>query len=367
MKILTGNSNPPLVKGVVRYLESHLGHEETLLVPAEVGHFGNGEVKVYLGPNETGNVRDQDVYIIQSTKAPAENILELLILIDAAARASARTITVVFPFFAYGYQDRKEKPRVPISAKLIAKMFTAAGATRFICFDLHSAQIQGFFDSPHVEHVYLRRLLVDHLSTRIAGLGNRFVLVAPDLGSSKVSRSYASRLGVPLTIIDKKHDPRTDEVKAMALVGTQVRGATACIIDDSIRSGRTVVNAAEMLLKKGAKEVWTYAVHPDFAPSVINGLAKSEAVTEIGVTNTLLIPGKYRKAFGSKLRVIRADDFIGETIRRVHVGESLSSLFNWKQTSPYSLRRLFLIKNKLSDIIRLRTTALSIINKMQKP
>lgn len=328
MKILTGNSNRPLVHGIVRYLESHLGSEEALLVPAEVCKFGNGEVKVYLGPNETGNVRDQDVYIIQSTKAPAENIMELLILTDAAARASARTITVVFPFFAYGYQDRKEKPRVPISAKLLATLFSAAGATRYICFDLHSAQIQGFFDSPHVEHVYLRKLLVDRLAGRISDLGRKFVLVAPDLGSSKVSRAYATRLGVPLAIIDKKHDPVTDEVKAMALVGARVKGAVACIIDDSIRSGRTVVSAAEMLLGKGAREVWTYVVHPDFSPAVITSLARSQAVTEVGVTNTLLIPPRYRKAFGDKLHVIEADDFIGETIRRVHVGESLSSLFD---------------------------------------
>lgn len=328
MKILTGNSNPPLVRGIVRYLESHLDGEEALLVPAEVGQFGNGEVKVYLGPNDLGNVRDQDVYIVQSTKAPAGNILELLILIDAAARASARTITVVFPFFAYGYQDRKEKPRVPISAKLMAKLFTEAGATRFICFDLHAAQIQGFFDTPHVEHVYLRRLLVDYLGDRISTLKRRFVLVAPDLGSSKVSRAYATRLRVPLAIIDKKHDPRTDEVKAMALVGARVKGAIACIIDDSIRSGRTVVSAAEMLIQRGAKEVWTYVVHPDFAPSAITGLAQSRAVSEIGVTNTVLIPRKYRRAFGKRLHVIKADSFIGETIRRVHVGESLSSLFD---------------------------------------
>jgi ribose-phosphate pyrophosphokinase len=331
MKIITGNSNPGLVRDIVRYLkrQPELAAEEVTLIPAQVGHFGNGEVSVYLGPGDESDVRNQEVYIVQSTCAPASNILELLLMVDAAARASAGQITVVFPFFAYAYQDRKSKPRVPISAKVMAQICAPPNkVNRVVCFDLHSAQVQALFDVVRSEHVFVRRVLVDYLAGRIRRLKRKFVLVAPDLGSSNVSRSYARRLGVPLAVIDKKHDPITEEVKAIHVMGASVRGKIACVIDDSSRTGRTVDEAVRALVHAGAAEVWAYLVHADFAPEGPRVLANCRHLTEIGVTDTIPLRPRHKKILGNKLRIISAADHIGETILRVHLGKSLSFMFD---------------------------------------
>jgi ribose-phosphate pyrophosphokinase len=280
-----------------------------------ITRFADGELKVKLEEN----IRGRDVFIIQSTHPPAEHILELLLFLDAAKRASADRITAVIPYFGYARQDRKDEPRVPISAKLIADLIAKSGANRVLTMDLHAEQIQGYFDIP-VDHLYAVPVLIDYyqkLSIR------DITVVAPDTGSVKRVRAFARRLGkdIPIAIVDKR---RTGPNKSMVanIIG-EVKNKTALIYDDMLDTAGTMVDAAESIREKGAKQVYTCVVHPLLSRSAPDRIMKS-CIKELVVTDTIpLVPEKKIK----KVKVLSVASLLGKAIMRIHRAESISSLF----------------------------------------
>jgi ribose-phosphate pyrophosphokinase len=307
LKIFSGNANKPLAEKICQYLGLPLGE-------AVVGRFSDGETSVEFREN----VRGVDVFVVQPTSIPAnDHLMELLIMIDALRRASAASITPVVPYYAYARQDRKTAPRVPISAKLVANLLTKAGATRLLSMDLHTGQIQGFFDIP-VDHLYAAPLTLEYIRQNFTG---DLVMVSPDAGGVERARAFAKRLDATLAIIDKRREATA--IKAMTLVGN-VWGKEAIILDDMITTGATVSMASELLMRHGAKAVHACVTHPVMSRNAVSTL-HSSLVQSIMVTDT--IPLSPEAAALEKIRVLSVAPLLGEAIRRIHNQDSVSSLF----------------------------------------
>lgn len=306
--IFTGNSNPALAKEIVKYLDMPLSK-------AFVSTFSEGEIRVKIEEN----VRGKDVFIIQSTCPPSNNnLMELLILIDALKRASAKRITAVLPYFGYARQDRKDQPRVPITAKLVANLITTAGADRVLTVDLHAGQIQGFFDIP-MDHLYAVTTFVDYFKTLKV---KNIVVVSPDVGGIKMARAYAKRLESPLAIVDKRRISAED-TEVMNILG-EVKGKNALIIDDLVATAGSLVEAAAALKKAGAKDVYAAITHPVLSGPAIKRI-ESSFLKKLFVTNTIPVEnGKKHK----KIKVLSIAPLLAEAIKRIHSEESVSCLFD---------------------------------------
>ncbi|HEY8593729.1 MAG TPA: ribose-phosphate pyrophosphokinase [Devosiaceae bacterium] len=310
MKLVTGNSNITLAKSVAEYLELPL-------TDAAVKRFADKEVFVEI--NE--NVRGEDVFVLQSTSYPAnDNLMEMLILNDALRRSSARRITNVMPYFGYARQDRKSSPRTPISAKLVANLIVESGANRVLTLDLHAGQIQGFFDIP-TDNLYaapvITRDIRQHYDTE------NVMIVSPDVGGVVRARNVASRIGAPLAIVDKRR-PRAGVSEVMNIIG-DVSGQSCILIDDIVDSGGTLVNAAEALLKAGAKAVSAYITHGVLSGGAAQRVAGSK-LKELVVTNSIEETDEVRDAHN--IRILPIADLIGEAIARTASEQSVSSLFD---------------------------------------
>jgi ribose-phosphate pyrophosphokinase len=306
LKIISGNANPSLSKEISNYLE-------TPLVDVLLTRFSDGEIRVQI--NE--NVRGADVFVIQSLTHPTnDSIMELLLLLDALKRSSAHRITAVIPYYAYARQDRKDKPRVPISAKLLADLIQTAGAHRVLTVDLHSAQIQGFFNIP-VDNIFALPVIYEYLKAKNI---EDLVIVSPDAGGVERARMLQNRLGGNLAIIYKKR-PAPNVVETLDVIG-DVSGKNAVIIDDIIDTAGTIVAAADMLISKGAKSVIAACTHPVFSGPAVERL-KNSSIQEVIVTNTIPVDGKEF----DKLTVISVAELIGEAIKRINIESSVSSLF----------------------------------------
>ena len=309
IKIFTGSANRPLAEAIGRYVGVPLGH-------AEIGRFSDGEVQVEI----TENVRGGDVFVIQSTCTPTnDHLMELLLMLDAFKRASARRITAVVPYYGYARQDRKVSPRVPISAKLVADLITTAGASRVLTVDLHAGQIQGFFNVP-VDNVYATPVLLEYLRGRI---GRRDVtVISPDVGGVERARAFDKRLDASLAIIYKRR-ARPNEGAEMQIIG-EVDGRVAVIVDDMVDTAGTLAAAAEAVRGAGAPLVLACATHPVLSGNAIPRLAKS-SIDELIVTDTIPLRPEATKL--AKLHVLSVAPLLGEAIRRTHEEASISSLF----------------------------------------
>jgi len=305
LMLLAGRANLPLAQAIAVELDVPLGK-------LEVTNFSDGEITVKI--NE--NIRGEDVFILQPTHAPADNLLELLLILDACRRASARRVTAVIPYFGYARQDRKDRPRVTIAAKLAANIITAAGADRVVTMDLHSGQIQGFFDIP-MDHLYSSPVLVHHLlSKEIPNL----VIVAPDVGGVKVARAYAKRLASGLAIVDKRR-PQPNMSEVLHVIG-EVEGKNVVIVDDMIDTAGTITEAARAIKAKGAQEVYVVATHGVFSGPAIDRIDNSP-VREVIVTDTV----EFRGAKSPKIKVVSIAHVLAQAIMCIHNEESVSSLF----------------------------------------
>jgi ribose-phosphate pyrophosphokinase len=305
-KILSGTANRPLAEEMARHIGVELGK-------VTLTKFADGEIFVRIDENIRGN----DVFIVQPTSPPAENILELLLLIDAAKRASAARVTVVMPYYGYSRQDRKDQPRVAIGAKLLANMIVTAGAHRVLGIDFHQHQLQGFFDIP-VDHLYAMPVFTAHYRRKQL---RDLVVVAPDVGSAKMARGFAKRLNASLAIIDKRRtQPNVAEV--MNVVG-EVEGMDCVLVDDMIDTAGTISEASYALKKMGARDVYACATH-----ALLSGPARKRLeeapITEIAVTNTIAIPED--REF-DKLTVLSVGELLAKAVRLTHAEQSVSSLF----------------------------------------
>jgi ribose-phosphate pyrophosphokinase len=306
--IFSGNSNPALSKKVCSYLNVSLGGEK-------VKRFSDGEIQIEIDEN----VRSRDVFVIQSTCSPVnENLVELLLMLDALKRASAARITAVIPYFGYARQDKKVAPRVPISAKLVADMLTVAGASRVITMDLHAGQIQGFFDIP-VDNLFAAPVLVEFIRNNF---NDDLVIVSPDAGGVERARAFAKRLNAGLAIIDKRRET-PNEAKAMAVVG-DVAGKKVVILDDMVDTAGTLVEAAGAIMKNGAREVHAVCAHPVLSGPSIERIEKSPLKTLV-VTNTIPLRNNARSC--KKIKVLSISELVGEAIVRSFRGDSVTSLF----------------------------------------
>jgi len=309
LSIFTANSNRPIAEDICRYVEIPLGR-------ADVTHFSDGEI--YVEINE--NVRGVNCFVVQSTCTPVnQSLMELLIMIDALKRASAGSIVAVMPYFGYARQDRKIKPRTPITAKLVADLISAAGADRVVAMDLHAGQIQGFFNIPF-DHLYGMPVFLDEL--RHMKLTD-IVVVSPDAGGVERARAYSKRLGGGMAIIDKRRSaPNVSEV--MNVVG-EVKGKTAIIVDDIIDTAGTLCNAARAVMDAGANSVMACASHGVFSGKAIERIQASP-LTQVVVTNTIPLDEAGRAC--SKVKVLSVARLLGEAVKRIHHGDSISSLFS---------------------------------------
>jgi ribose-phosphate pyrophosphokinase len=307
LKLFTGNANRPLAEKICQYLQIPLGN-------AAVGTFSDGEISVEFQEN----VRGKDVYVVQPTSMPCnEHLLELLIMMDALKRASARCITAVVPYYAYARQDRKTAPRTPISAKLVADLITTAGANRMITMDLHTGQIQGFFNIP-VDHLYAAPVTLEYIRQNFAA---DLVMVSPDAGGVERARAFAKRLNTSLAIIDKRREATA--IKAMTLIGN-VYGKEAIILDDMVTTGATLALASDLLMRHGARSVHACVTHPVMAPNALSRL-QGAMVQTLAVTDTIsLLP---EAAALDKIRILSVAPLLGEAIKRIHNQDSVSSLF----------------------------------------
>lgn len=305
LKLFSGRANRPLAEKIAHHLGEPLGK-------LEIQNFSDGEIWVKF----IDNVRGADVFIIQTTVPPADNLLELLITVDAAKRASARKVTVVIPYFGYARQDRKDQPRVAITSKLIANLITTSGADRVICMDLHAPQIQGFFDIP-VDHLYSSVVFVDHL--RKQNIQN-LTVVSPDVGGIKMARAYAKRLDADLVLIDKRR-PAPNVVEVMNIVG-DVAGRNVLIVDDLIDTAGTFTNAVSALKQAGAKSVYGACTHPLLSGKALERINASD-VEKIIVCDTIPL-----KIESPKIEVMSVSQVFSEAIERCFHNKSISSLFD---------------------------------------
>ncbi len=306
LKLISGTANRDLADKIATYLKTNLS-------AIEVGRFKDGEIMVRIDEN----IRGTDVFIIQPTLPPADNLLELLIIIDACYRASAKRITAVVSYYGYARQDRKDQPRVPITAKLVANLITVAGAHRVLALELHAAQIQGFFDI-QVDNLFAAPVLLEYIR------GKKFkdlTVVSPDVGGIKMGRAFAKRLGANLAIADKRRTA-TDSSDIMNIIG-DVRGCDIIILDDIISTGGTITQAAEALKDAGAGRIVAAATHPVFSGDAPEKLEDS-CIEEVIVTNSIPLRNAKRC---SKVKVLDVSPLLGEAIKRIHTEESISLLF----------------------------------------
>ena len=310
LKIFSGRSNIDLATDIAKSLKQDLG-------AISIRTFSDGELWV----KYEENIRGCDVFIIQSTNGPSENIIELALMVDAAVRASADTVTVVIPYFGYGRQDRKDQPRVPISSRVMIDILTAMGADRIITLDLHSTQIQGFAKIPF-DNLYSRAVLFDAIKNENLEPSTSTVL-APDVGSVKMSQGYAKNLGMHFALIDKRRfAPNQAEVNH--LIG-ELKGMDVLIIDDMIDTAGTIVNAAKEALDEGAKSVTVVATHGVLSGPAIERL-KTASIKRIIITDTISIPPEKRL---DQMKIVSVANIFGEAVNRVHNGESVSALFEF--------------------------------------
>jgi ribose-phosphate pyrophosphokinase len=310
-RIFTGNSNRALAEAICKDLERPLAR-------ATVGRFSDGEIQVEIADN----VRGMDSFVIQSTCSDANvNLMELLILIDALKRASSGSITAVLPYYGYARQDRKTASRAPITAKLVADLIEAAGATRVVSMDMHAGQIQGFFNVPF-DHLYAAPVLLGDMKKRFEGLGQDLVVVSPDAGGVERARAYSKRLGSGLGIVDKRRTkPNVAEI--MNVIG-DVRGKVAVLLDDMIDTAGTLTQAANALVDHGATKVYAYATHAVLSGPAVERISKSP-LDEVVITDT--IPVRPETAACRKIRPLTVAPLLAEAVRRIHSADSLSSLF----------------------------------------
>ena len=308
LKVFSGRSNLEIAEKIASTLDRDLGK-------ISIRTFSDGEIWV----KYEENIRGCDVFIIQSTNGPSENIMELALLVDAAVRASADTVTVVMPYFGYGRQDRKDQPRVPISSRVMVDILTALGTNRIITLDLHSTQIQGFANIPF-DNLYSRTIIHEAIKGENFTSGNTVVL-APDIGSVKMSQSYAKALGMHFALIDKRRfAPNQTEVNH--LIG-ELQDMDVLIIDDMIDTAGTTVNAANAAISKGAKSVTAVATHGVLSGPAIEKLSDSN-IRKVIITDTIQIPENKKI---NKLKIVSVAKIFGEAVNRVHNGESVSALF----------------------------------------
>jgi ribose-phosphate pyrophosphokinase len=307
VKIFSGNSNRALAEEICRYLKVPLGE-------ANLSRFSDGEISFQI----LENVRGADVFVVQSTCPPVDsNMMELLIMLDAFYRASARRITAVIPYFGYARQDRKDKPRVPISAKLAANLVMTAGANRVLAVDLHAGQIQGFFDLP-VDHLFAAPVLIEYFRTKAV---TDLVVVSPDAGGVERARAYAKRLGVELVIIDKRRE-KANVAEVLHVIG-EVEGRNALIVDDMIDTAGTLKEVAEVLIKHGVRQVYACCTHPVFSGPALDRIDESP-LREVVVTNTIPLRPDCRS---NKVKYLSVAPLLGEAIRSIHEETSVSRLF----------------------------------------
>jgi ribose-phosphate pyrophosphokinase len=306
--LFTGNANRPLSEAIAGYLNAQLGK-------ANVSTFSDGEINVEIGEN----VRGRDTFIIQSTCYPVNrNLMELLIITDALRRASAEQIVAVIPYYGYGRQDRKVAPRTPITSKLVADMLVAAGATRVVSIDLHAGQIQGFFNVPF-DHLYAAPLFLQDLKTRFTEAP---VVVSPDAGGTERARAYSKRLRTSMAIIDKRRSA-PNECQVMNVIGS-VEGQDAVLLDDIIDTAGTITQAAAALRDNGAKRVVAYCVHPVLSGPAIERIEQAP-IEKVIVCDT--IPLHEKSASCDKIQSLSVASLLGEAIRRIHMQDSVTSLF----------------------------------------
>lgn len=315
MAILTGNSNPDLAKQIAQILRMPL-------TDVLVGRFSEGEIRVQIKEN----IRGRDVFIIQPTCPPTnDNLMELLIMMDAARRASADRITAVIPYYGYARQDRKDQSRVPITAKLVANLIYTAGAHRVLTMDLHASQIQGFFDIP-VDHLYAINVLCDYIAAKKIDPQD-LVVVTSDVGGVKMARAYAKRLGAQLAVVDKRRNsPESTEV--MHILG-EVQGKVALIVDDIVATAGSLVEAAEALGRNGVRDVYAAVSHGILSGSALEKVQKCKTLKELVITNSI----PFQRALEyPKIKVVSVAQLLGEAIKRIHDEESVSILFDESQS-----------------------------------
>ncbi len=315
--LFTGNANPSMAAEIAKNLGMSLG-------AAHVGRFSDGEVTVEIQQN----VRARDVFVVQSTCAPTnENLMELLIMVDALKRASAQSIAAVIPYFGYARQDRRPRSaRVPISAKVVANMLQAVGVSRVLTMDLHADQIQGFFDIP-VDNIYASPVLLGDLRQKNY---SDLMVVSPDVGGVVRARALAKQLGCDMAIIDKRRS-KANVSEVMHVIG-DIEGRNCVIMDDMIDTAGTLMKAAEVLKERGAKKVYAYCTHPIFSGPAIDRITKGEALDEVVITNT--IPLRDSALGCKKIRQLSVAPLIAETIQRIATGESVMSLFSDQDQQP---------------------------------
>ncbi len=307
IKIFSGNANRQMANEIADHLELPLSI-------ADVKKFSDGEIFVEIREN----VRGADVFVVQPTCTPVnDNLMELVIMVDALRRASARRITAVVPYYGYARQDRKVAPRVPISAKVVAEMFMAVGVRRVLCMDLHAGQIQGFFNIP-VDHLYAAPVLLRHIKKEFDDV----IMVSPDAGGVERTRAFAKRLNCGLAIIDKRRD-NPNECEAMHVIG-DVNGKTAIMLDDMVDTAGTLCNGAETLLKNGAKEVHACCSHPVLSGPAVERITKS-VIKSLVVTNSIPLRGEAQNC--EKIKVLSVSELLADAIKRIHNEDSVSSLF----------------------------------------
>ncbi|PIQ87367.1 MAG: phosphoribosylpyrophosphate synthetase [Candidatus Omnitrophica bacterium CG11_big_fil_rev_8_21_14_0_20_45_26] len=309
ISIISGNANPQLAKAICRKLGIHLDR-------VAIGRFPDGEIRVQIEEN----IRGKDLFIIQSIcQSPNDHLMELLILIDAAKRASAQRITAVLPYYGYGRQDRKDRPRVPITAKLVANLLQTSGANRILTMDLHSNQIQGFFDIPF-DHLYSINVLCPYLIQR-KKKDREFVVASTDVGGIKMARAYANRLNCNLAIVDKRREDAST-THAMHIIGN-VKDCDVVIVDDMVTTAGSLVEAVSAIKRAGAREIYAAIVHPVLVGPAISRLQKS-GLKELVVTDTIPLPSEKRIR---KIKVRSVAGLLAEAIHRIHQNQSVSSLF----------------------------------------
>ena len=310
LRIFSGTAHVQLAQDIANYLGQPLGD-------ATVSSFPDGETFVKINDN----VRDRDVFIVQPTSPPTNHIMELLIMVDAIRRASAQRITAVIPFFGYARQDRKDQPRVPITAKLVANILAAAGVNRVLTMDLHAQQLQGFFDIP-VDHLYAMPVMVEYIRKKKI---ENLVVVAPDVGGVKMASAYAEALDAGLAIVVKRRRSAT-EVDALHVIG-EVEGKNVLIIDDITETAGTLTSAAKMLRTQGVGDIYAGVSHAVLTDLAVQRLDGSE-IKELITTDSVPV----RHGSGDRVRVLSIAELLGEGIRRIHGGESVSSLFRLKHS-----------------------------------
>jgi ribose-phosphate pyrophosphokinase len=308
LSVLCGNANPALAIEICKCLNIPL-------TEVMVGRFSEGEIRVQIKEN----IRGKDVFIIQPTCPPTnENLMELLIMIDAARRASAKRITAVVPYYGYARQDRKDQPRVPITAKLVANLIVAAGTDRVLCMDLHANQIQGFFDLP-VDHLYAINVLCDYFKNKKL---KNMVVVSPDVGGLKMARAYAKRLGAGLAIVDKRRSS-PEKTEVMHVLGS-VRGKNAIMVDDIIATAGSMIEAAEVLRKKGVKSLYAAVSHGILSGPALDRIRGCSVLKEVVITDSIPLKNPEKNP---KVKVLSVAQLLADAIGRIHNEESISSLF----------------------------------------